>query len=379
MNTSFLTDSHAHLTSDEVFPTVDAVLERAQTAGVRKIVNICTDVATLERGIALAKKYPWVYNTASTTPHDVQTEGESFFPIVRHHALAGDLVAMGETGLDYHYTHSPHDIQRDFLRRYLHLALESSLPVVIHCREAFTDFFEILDREFVVDNKLQKGVLHCFTGTVAEAEQVLHRNWFLSISGIATFKKSEILREVIRIAPLEQLLIETDTPFLAPQSHRGQQNEPAFLPETASLIAQIKGITPEVVATQTSSNAASLFARLVVMLLLFLCPCQATAAQNPEAMLVNELARLDTLISATEQTLETEKKVRAYLVEYTRIQELFLLAPNDNDLLMKMARSAHRTLQAIQEAHLEQTFDPEFINELKVLSKAAQKRGIPKP
>ncbi len=254
-----LIDSHAHLTSESVWPHVDDVVKRAQEASVSPIINICTDLLTLERGMDLVERYPFIYNTASTTPHDVAKEGESVFPIVRQHALSGKLVAIGETGLDYHYMHSPRDVQQDFLRRYLHLALESHLPVVIHCRDAFADLFEILDREYVVQGKHQQGVLHCFTGTTQEAEDVLKRGWYVSISGIATFKKSEQLREVVRLAPLEQLLIETDTPYLAPHSRRGQPNEPAYLVETAQLVATVKGVSLQTVAQATAANAAKLF------------------------------------------------------------------------------------------------------------------------
>lgn len=254
-----LIDSHAHLTSEAIYPDVDLVISRAQSASVSTIVNICTDALTLERGIELASRYPSIYNTASTTPHDVGKEGESVFPLVKKAAFAGHLVAIGETGLDYHYTHSPKEIQQDFLRRYLHLALECHLPVVIHCRDAFADFFSILDQEYVVNGKHQKGVLHCFTGTIEEASEVLKRGWYLSISGIATFKKSEQLRDVVRMAPIEQLLIETDTPYLAPNSHRGKSNEPAYLVETAQLVATVKELSLEAVALATTENAKTLF------------------------------------------------------------------------------------------------------------------------
>lgn len=253
------TDSHAHLASEEVYTQVDAIVSRAEAALVKTIVNICTDPLTLERGISLSKRYPNIYNTAATTPHDVEKEGESAFPIIKAHALAKKLVAIGETGLDYHYTHSPKELQQDFLRRYLHLALECQLPVVIHCRDAFADFFSILDSDYVVNGKHQKGVLHCFTGTVEEASEVLARGFYLSISGIATFKKSEQLRDVIRMTPLEQLLIETDTPYLAPQSHRGELNEPAYLVEIAKVVANVKGIDLKEVAKVTSANAKALF------------------------------------------------------------------------------------------------------------------------
>jgi len=253
-------DSHAHIASDEIFPSVDAVLERAKNAGLSKIVNICTDAVTLQRGLKLALKYPWVYNAAATTPHDVAAEGDDVFPLMEKHAKNGDLVAVGETGLDYFHHHSPPAIQQHFLRRYLHLALECHLPVVIHCREAFSDFFKILDAEYIVNGKHAPGVLHCFTGTEAEAEEVIKRGWYLSLSGIVTFKKSETLRAVAKMIPLNQLLIETDAPYLAPQSHRGKQNEPAFLPETAAIIASCRGISVEEVAAATMANAEAFFA-----------------------------------------------------------------------------------------------------------------------
>lgn len=256
--TNFI-DSHAHLTSHAVFDDIEGILSRAQSNHIKAVVNICTDVTTLERGITLSQNYPWVHTVAATTPHDVVNEGESFFPIVTQHAKNGNLVAIGETGLDYYYEHSPKEKQKEFLRRYFHLATECRLPVVIHCREAFDDFFAILDAEYQHNGKHFPGVLHCFTGTVKEAEEVLKRNWYLSLSGIVTFKKSTVLREVAKMVPLDQLLIETDTPYLAPQSHRGKTNEPAYIPEIAAIIAETKGISLEEVAKATCANAQKLF------------------------------------------------------------------------------------------------------------------------
>ena len=253
------TDSHAHLTSNSVYGDIDALLSRAKNASVDTIINICTDIDTLEKGLELVQRYPWIYNTASTTPHDVEKEGEEVFPIVAKAAREGKLVAIGETGLDYYYTHSARDIQKDFLKRYLHLALECDLPVVIHCRDAFEDFFEILDAEYQVDGKHAPGVLHCFTGTLNEAKEVIKRGWYLSLSGIVTFKRSDKLREVAKIVPLDQLLIETDTPYLAPKKHRGKPNEPAYVVETAKLIADLKGILPTELGSATAANAAKLF------------------------------------------------------------------------------------------------------------------------
>lgn len=252
-------DSHAHLTKDSQFAIIEGMLERAQQANVKAIINICTDLTTLDRGLELSRKNPWVFNSAATTPHDVEKEGEQVFPIIAQHARDGKLTAIGETGLDYHYYESTAEIQKVFLRRYLHLALECRLPVVIHCRDAFADFFEIIDADYVINDKQGPGVLHCFTGTISEAEQVLNRGWYLSLSGIVTFKKSEELRQVAKIVPLDQLLIETDTPYLAPQSKRGKTNEPSYLPETAALIASIKGIELEALAKATFDNACRLF------------------------------------------------------------------------------------------------------------------------
>jgi TatD DNase family protein len=254
-----LIDSHAHLTSSAIFDQLDIVLERAQQAGVKAIVNICTDPLSLERGLALSQRCPWVYQAAATTPHDVEKEGAQVFEIMAAGARQGLLKAVGETGLDYHYEHSNRAIQKQFLRRYLHLALECQLPVIIHCREAFSDFFEILDTEYQINGRHAPGVLHCFTGTMAEAEEVLKRGWMLSLSGIVTFKKSIELQEVAREVPLSQLLIETDAPYLAPQKHRGEQNEPAFLAETAQFIASLKKISFEELAMKSAQNACQLF------------------------------------------------------------------------------------------------------------------------
>jgi TatD DNase family protein len=254
-----LIDSHAHLTSSSLFDEVHAIVERARLADIKAIVNICTDPLSLERGLELAQTYPWIYLAAATTPHDVEKEGETAFEIIASAARAKRLHAVGETGLDYFYEHSPRELQQTFLRRYFQLALECKLPVVIHCREAFSDFFEILDADYTIHGKPAPGVLHCFTGTMAEAEEVIKRDWMLSLSGIVTFKKSVELQQVAKAVPLEQLLIETDAPYLAPQKHRGKQNEPAFLVETAQFIADLKGISLEEVALQTANNAQRLF------------------------------------------------------------------------------------------------------------------------
>jgi len=248
-------DTHAHLTSEAVLPHLEEVLQRARDKKVEKIVNICTGPASLEQGILLADAHPWIFNAAATTPHDVDKEGELFFPMVEQAALNGKLVAIGETGLDYFYEHSKKETQRTFLSRYFALAKKVKLPVIFHCRDAFADLFAAADNEY----KGMPAVLHCFTGTMEEAKGVIERGWYLSISGIATFKKSARLREVVAYAPLDRLFVETDTPYLAPQSHRGKQNEPSYIWETLEMIAQVKKEDKGKIAQLLFENACNFF------------------------------------------------------------------------------------------------------------------------
>lgn len=250
-----LIDSHAHLTSSPLRENIDAVLARAKAVGIESIVNICIDADGIQLGLSYKERYPWIYNAGAVHPHDAEKDGEQLFPIVAQHARAKNFVAIGETGLDYFYQHSSQEIQQQVLRKHLHLALECKLPVIIHCREAYADFFSILDTEY----KHGPGVLHCFTGTLDEAKQGLERDLYISLSGIVTFKKSAELREVAKLVPMNRLLIETDAPFLAPQSHRGKPNEPSFIVETALVIAAVKGVSLAELAQATSANANRLF------------------------------------------------------------------------------------------------------------------------
>lgn len=231
-------DSHAHLSAPPLLNEIDAILTRAQSAGIKAIVNICTNASCIQEGLEISKRYPWVYHAAGVHPHDAQQEGEAFLPIVESFARQRTFVAIGEIGLDYHYHHSAPSIQQEFLRKQLRLALELQLPVIIHCREAFEDLFRILDEEYVD----APGVLHCFTGTIADAHRVLERGWYLSFSGIVTFKKSIELKEVVKMVPSDRLLVETDSPYLAPQSKRGKQNEPANVVETTEVLAAIRNV-----------------------------------------------------------------------------------------------------------------------------------------
>lgn len=245
-------DSHAHLTEKETFLLAKEMLKRASLAKVEKILNICTTPFAMDEGLKLQKDHPQVLLAGSTTPHDVEKEGESAFQRFKKAAYDREIVAVGETGLEYFHKGLNPLIQKEFLIRYLHLARECQLPVIFHCRDAFDDLFKIADRE---GGKDLVAILHCFTGTLDDAKKAIDRGWFISLSGILTFKKSKDLQETAKEIPLSSLLIETDTPYLAPQSRRGKMNEPAFVKETAEVLADLKGLSLEEVADTTFQNA----------------------------------------------------------------------------------------------------------------------------
>ncbi len=248
-------DTHAHMTDDRMWAEIDTRMDEALSAGVTKIVNINTDRTTLERGLLLRERYPFLYNAGATTPHDVEKEGEENFPFFEKMAREEKLIAIGETGLDAFYTHSPKETQCRFLRKYFHLAKEVKLPVIIHCRDAFEDLFQIADEEYPGLPLL----LHCFTGTLQDALKAIDRGWYISFSGIITFKKSGELRAILPHLPLTSILIETDAPYLAPQSKRGELNRPAWVKETALCIAETLELDLNAILTATTGNAESLF------------------------------------------------------------------------------------------------------------------------
>lgn len=245
-------DTHAHVSCME--NPVDVAM-RAKAVGVEAIVNICTDIETLDKGLALKKACPFVYNVASTTPHDVDDHGEAEWERFAKAAREGQLVAVGETGLDFFYEHAPRKKQEELLAKYCALALETELPLVIHCRDAFKRFFEVMQAEYFGKSSAMPGILHCFTGTQAEAMQGIDEGWCISLSGILTFKNGASLRAVAKELPLEHLIIETDAPWLAPQSRRGQVNEPAFVIEVGAVLAAVKGLNHTEVANITTANA----------------------------------------------------------------------------------------------------------------------------
>jgi TatD DNase family protein len=243
-------DSHVHLADDLLFPNWEKILQRALDGGVDKFLVIATNPVEMERGLVMKQRYPdHVYLSASITPHEAHTVTKEDVDAIFHSAREGHLDALGETGLEYFYLKETKEAQLDLLEKTLSLAKEFDLPVVFHCREAFEDLFPLL-------KKYQpRGVLHCFTGTKEEAKGVIDHGLYLSFSGILTYKKSGSLRDIAPNLPFDKILIETDAPFLAPQSKRGKQNEPLFIQETLSVLSDTLQKDQNLVAEQTYDNA----------------------------------------------------------------------------------------------------------------------------
>ena len=236
-------DSHAHITVDELYAEIDPIIARAKESGVAGILNINTDRTTLNRGLELKQRYPdYIWNAVAVTPHDVHQGADLFLTELR----SGQIEVIGETGLDA-FQEEP-ELQREILDQYCKLAVETDLPICFHCRgdAAFEGLY--------AQTEVMRAVIHCFTGTLEQAHEALERGWYLSISGIVTFKKSEALREVVKALPLERLFIETDAPWLSPQSKRGKPNEPSYIREIAATIAAVKGVSVEEVAAVTGAS-----------------------------------------------------------------------------------------------------------------------------
>lgn len=250
-------DSHAHLNSEDFPMDVEGAIRRAKDCSIDKIINICTNFHELEKGLILENKYPnLIKNAASTTPHDAAHHEDVNFAAIEQAALDKKLIAIGETGFDDFIIPENKNFQKDYCIRYIDLGIRADLPVIFHVRgeEAFKDLYS-LAKEF----PSFKGIIHCFTGTKKQAEEALALGWYLSISGVITFKKSTELQEVVKEIPLDRLLIETDSPWLSPQGFRGKPNEPSFIKMTAEMIALLQNQTFEQVCHQTYENGCNVF------------------------------------------------------------------------------------------------------------------------
>ncbi len=259
MPTPFLIDSHAHIQAAEFVQDLDVVIQRAQQAGVEKIIVVggAGDLSSNDAGLELANSFPGLFATVGMHPHDAKEVNEEAFRRLEALTESPKVVAVGETGLDFYYDHSPRQLQIDLFRRFIQMARQSRLPLVVHVRDAYREAAEIIQREGAGD---LRGVIHCFTGDYDAAREFLDLGFYLSFTGIITFKNAEALRGVVRKLPLDRILIETDSPYLAPVPHRGERNEPAFVRLVAENVAQVKGLPVEQVAQATTNNTQELFA-----------------------------------------------------------------------------------------------------------------------
>jgi len=253
-----LIDSHAHIQGEEYAREVDAIIERARAAGVEKIIAVggAGDMSSNTEAVRLAGVHPEIFATVGMHPHDAKEVGEEELRRLRELTAEPKVIAVGETGLDYYYHHSPRDVQRKVFVQFIGLARETGLPLVVHERDAAKDVVELLRREGAGEIR---GVIHCFTGTYEAACAYLDLGFYLSFTGIITFKNAEPLREVVGKVPLDRMLVETDSPYLTPVPHRGKRNEPAYVRLVAEAVAKIKGASLAEVAAITTRNVRSLF------------------------------------------------------------------------------------------------------------------------
>ena len=239
---------------EQYAPDREDVIRRALSSGLTHMISIASDPESNPAVIALSEAHPEIYCSIGLHPHDAKFYDDAFHANMLKWAAHPKAVAIGETGLDYHYDHSPRDVQRAVFAAELALAKELGLPVIIHSREAFDDTMRI-----VRESGIARGVMHCFSGDVAMCREVLKLGLHISIAGPVTFPKSATLREVAAFVPDDRLLIETDAPYLTPVPHRGKRNEPAYVAYTARAVAELRGVSPEDVARITSLNARRLF------------------------------------------------------------------------------------------------------------------------
>lgn len=254
-----LVDSHCHLDFPDFDDERADVIARAEAAGVARMVTICTRLANEPHVRAIAEEFPSVFYAAGTHPMSAAQE-----PLVSVEELVAlsdhpKFVGIGESGLDYHYTGESADIQKESLRIHIHAAQETGLPLIIHARAADTDMAAILSEEYRRADF--DCVMHCFSSGAELARVALDLGFYLSMSGIAAFPKSQDLRDIFAAAPVERVLVETDSPYLAPPPHRGRRNEPAYTVHTAKVGAQIYGMDEAAFAAQTTANFDRLFAK----------------------------------------------------------------------------------------------------------------------
>jgi len=255
-----LIDSHCHLDFPDFASELDAVVARAKEQGIGRIVTISTRVKRHDEVIAIAERFPDVYCSVGTHPHHAEDEPDIGTLELVARTGHRKVVAVGEAGLDYHYDRSPRDLQEKSFRAHIAAARETGLPLVIHARDADADVAKILTEE--TGQGAFPAVLHCFTGGRDLAIAAIDLGLSISFTGILTFRNSRALRDIAKELPADRILVETDAPYLAPGRYRGKRNEPAFVVETAKVLAEVRGVSPDELARQTTENFFRLFSKV---------------------------------------------------------------------------------------------------------------------
>lgn len=254
-----LIDSHCHLDYPEFEQDWSGTLARARGAGVGMMVTIGVKLSTFDRVLAVAERADHIYCTVGVHPHEAGLEGQDGPDKLIALATHDKVIGIGETGLDYYYDHSPRAAQRESFRAHIAAAQATGLPLVVHSRDAEDDTIDILEEAYA--QAPFTGLIHCFSSSRQLAERALKIGLYISCSGIVTFNRAEDLRATMAAVPLTRLLVETDAPYLAPVPKRGKSNEPAFVAYTAARLAEVKGVTPEALATATTENFFTLFTK----------------------------------------------------------------------------------------------------------------------
>jgi TatD DNase family protein len=254
-----LIDSHAHIDSPQFADDREAMLTRAQTAGVSTLLAIGTGPGPeqLDAALPYAEAHNWIYTTVGIHPHDAKEVTPNHLETLAALAKHPKVIAWGEIGLDYFYDHSPRDIQEKVFRQQMELAHAANLPIIIHCRDAWDDCLRLLDEVWKPTGL--GGILHCFTSTLAHAQQGLDMGFLISFTGNISYPKAQNIRDVAKALPLSNILIETDSPYLAPQPHRGKRNEPAYVLEVAKALANVRDLDLQEIAAQTTGNFRRFF------------------------------------------------------------------------------------------------------------------------
>ena len=257
----FLIDSHCHLDYEPLSYDIDGILQRAQDKGVKGFLTICTELSKIPVLTAIAESHVDVFSTIGVHPHEAQKTlpEKELLNVLIQSAAHPKIVGFGETGLDYYYTHSPKADQLSAFKAHIEAALDRDLPLVVHTRDAEQDTIDSLK---TIGKGKARGVIHCFSGSAWLRDQALELGFYISASGILTFKKAEGIRDLLKDVPLDRLLVETDSPYLAPEPYRGKSNEPAFVIETAKRLADLKEIPFEELCVQTTQNFLTLFSKV---------------------------------------------------------------------------------------------------------------------